>query len=253
MPAMRPDRMMGAMGKPILLCYDGSRSARCAIEWAGTFPPGTDAVVSASVGQPGARQRVRPGPGDAPQRRERAVAIADEGVELARAVGLQPRRLVVGTGVNWQSILLVAEEEHARMIVVGARGVEGLEAALGSVSQGVVHHARIPVVVVPPAMEAEADDALAPPDSSSFSRVLARLSGTLEMDALARYVISEAERGRALSEILDDSYVRNRADASTLEQLFDRTDVVRVLGRRPGHRPAELDRLVPLGAGAGGA
>ena len=53
------------------------------------------------------------------------------------------------------------------------------------------------------------------------------------MDALARYVISEAERGRALSEILDDSYVRNRADASTLEQLFDRNDVVRALGRDP--------------------
>ena len=53
------------------------------------------------------------------------------------------------------------------------------------------------------------------------------------MDALARYVISEAERGRVLSEILDDSYVRNRADASTLEQLFDRNDVVRALGRDP--------------------
>jgi hypothetical protein len=117
--------------------------------------------------------------------------------------------------------------------VLGTRGLEGLEAALGSVSQGVVHHARIPVVVVPPAREAEADRAEAPEVSSSLSRVLARLSGTREMDTLARYVISEAERGRILSEILDDSYVRNRADESTLEQLFDRTDVVRALGRDP--------------------
>ena len=167
------------------------------------------------------------------RRRERAVAIADEGVELARAVGLQPRRLVVGTGVNWQSILLVAEEEQAWMIVLGAREDEGHAAALGSVSQGVVHHAQIPVVVVPPDMEAEAADADAPAVSSSLSRVLARLSGTREMDALARYVISETERGRMLSDVLDDSYVRNRADAATLEQLFDRNDVVRALGRDP--------------------
>ena len=233
MPAARTARMMGGMRKPILICYDGTSAARRAIEWAGSFLRGSDVVVLHLWDSPAVGGVFAPSPGDAPPRRERAVAIADEGVELARAVGLQPRRLVVGTGVNWQSILLVAEDEQARMIVLGARGVEGLAAALGSVSQGVVHHARIPVVVVPHAREAEAEDAEAPAVSSPLTRVLARLSGTREMDALARYVISEAERGRALSEILDDSYVRNRADASTLEQLFDRDDVVRALGRDP--------------------
>lgn len=224
---------MGGMGKPILICYDGTSAARRAIEWAGSFLRGSDIVVLHLWDSPALGGVFAPPAGDAPLRRERAVAIADEGVELGRAVGLRPRRLVVGTGVNWQSILLVAEEEGAWMIVLGARAAEGHTGALGSVCHGVVHHAQIPVVVVPPEIEAEVEDPDAPAASSSLSRVLARLSGTREMDALARYVISEAERGRVLSEILDDSYVRNRADAATLELLFDRNDVVRALGRDP--------------------
>lgn len=221
----------GHMRKPILLCYDGTSGARRAIEWAGSFFQGSDVVVLHLWDSPALGGAFAPAPGDAPSRREQAVAIADEGVELARAGGLQPRRLVVGTGVNWQSILLVAEEERAGMIVLGTRGLEGLEAALGSVSEGVVHHARIPVVVVQPARKAEAGDADAPVASSPLLRVLARLSGTQEMDAVARYVISEAGRGRGLPEILDDSFVRNRAEASLLEELFDRKDVVDALGR----------------------
>ncbi len=219
------------MRTPILLCYDGSTGARRAIEWAGSFLRGWDAVVLHLWDSPAIGGVFAPPAGGASPQRKRAVAIADEGVELARSAGLQPRRLVVGTGVNWQSILLVAEEERARMIVLGASGAVGLvPEALGSVSQGVAQHARIPVIVVPPATDAEADGVEAPASSSSLARVLSQFSGTRDVDALARYVMSESRRGRALSQILDDSYVRNRADTSILEQLFDRKDVVDALG-----------------------
>ena len=44
--------------------------------------------------------------------------------------------------------VLLAEGEHARMIVVGSRGLGGLSRLLGSVSERVVAHARTTVVVV---------------------------------------------------------------------------------------------------------
>jgi nucleotide-binding universal stress UspA family protein len=46
---------------------------------------------------------------------------------------------------------LIDESEKADLIVVGSRGGGGFGALfLGSVSSQVVHHAKCPVVVVPP-------------------------------------------------------------------------------------------------------
>ncbi len=49
-------------------------------------------------------------------------------------------------------------------------------------------------------------------------------------DRLAAYVIREHERGRALEEILDDPYVRNRATPQQVARLLDRPDVIHTLG-----------------------
>jgi hypothetical protein len=43
---------------------------------------------------------------------------------------------------------------------------------------------------------------------------------------VARYVIREHERGRSLSEILDDKYVQNRLTAEQQRRLLDRPEII---------------------------
>jgi nucleotide-binding universal stress UspA family protein len=50
----------------------------------------------------------------------------------------------------WHTILDVAGGVDADLIVVGTRGANAVqEQLLGSVSNGVVHHSRRPVLIVP--------------------------------------------------------------------------------------------------------
>ena len=43
---------------------------------------------------------------------------------------------------------------------------------------------------------------------------------------VARYVVREHDRGRSLSEILDDKYVQNRLSAEQQRRLLDRPEVI---------------------------
>jgi hypothetical protein len=61
-----------------------------------------------------------------------------------------------------------------------------------------------------------------------FSFLFARSSGE---DRIAAYVIREHERGRALTEILEDPYIKNRTTPLERDRLLDRPEVVRALGR----------------------
>jgi len=49
-------------------------------------------------------------------------------------------------------------------------------------------------------------------------------------ERVSAYVIREHERGRALSEILEDPYVRNRCSPREIERLLDRPELIRALG-----------------------
>jgi hypothetical protein len=60
-----------------------------------------------------------------------------------------------------------------------------------------------------------------------FSFLFARSS---QEERLSAYVIREHERGRPLTEILEDPYVRNRATPQELARLLDRPEVIRALG-----------------------
>jgi hypothetical protein len=56
-------------------------------------------------------------------------------------------------------------------------------------------------------------------------------AGTSKEERIAAYIIREHDRGRSLSEILDDPYVRNRATEREVARLLDRPEVIEALGR----------------------
>ncbi|HSS81612.1 MAG TPA: hypothetical protein VLK24_10490 [Gaiellaceae bacterium] len=62
---------------------------------------------------------------------------------------------------------------------------------------------------------------------SPFSFLFTRSS---QEDRLATYVIREHERGRSLDDILDDPYVRNRAQPQQIARVLDRPEVIHALG-----------------------
>jgi len=164
---------------PVLLCYDGSGAARRAIEHAGRVLGGAEGVVLTvweSLGSPILRHLPseqtefgRDARGIAEDvvaeldagTEERARATAAEGVALATAVGFDARALAHRALAEaaerdavtvWRAVLDAADEQAAEMIVLGSRGRSGVKSmVLGSVSYGVVHNSRRPVLIVPPA------------------------------------------------------------------------------------------------------
>jgi hypothetical protein len=61
-----------------------------------------------------------------------------------------------------------------------------------------------------------------------FSFLFAR-SGT--EDRLAAYVIREHGRGRSVTEILEDPYLRNRTSEQQRARLLERPEVIRAIGQ----------------------
>jgi nucleotide-binding universal stress UspA family protein len=77
-------------------------------------------------------------------------AIARRSPEAQRA------ELRAATGDPVETLLSLADEEHAELLVVGSRGRGALKAALlGSVSWAVAMRASCPVVIVPPGSVSE--------------------------------------------------------------------------------------------------
>ena len=56
-------------------------------------------------------------------------------------------------------------------------------------------------------------------------------AGSSKEQRIAAYVIREHDRGRRLSEILDDPYIRNRATERDIARLLERPEVIEALGR----------------------
>ena len=147
----------------ILIAYDGSGSARHAIEHAARLFQGRSAVVLTvwtSVREAaGAARAALPADViseavrnlDTATERE-ASETAEQGAELARSLGLSTSATTVLADPSVAgSIVRAAEQAQAAAVVVGSRGRSGLKSALlGSVSNAVVHACRRPVVVVHP-------------------------------------------------------------------------------------------------------
>jgi len=132
-----------------VLCYDGSDGARHALAAAARVLGGRDAIVLTLVVS--LAPEVFQGRAEALPEHAEARRVAEEGVQLARAAGFAAHAVVEVTAAHaGDRIVAFAETRGADVIVVGARGLSAVKAALlGSVSQAVVQHARTPVLVVP--------------------------------------------------------------------------------------------------------
>jgi nucleotide-binding universal stress UspA family protein len=144
----------------IVIAYDASGDARAAIEQAAKLWPGKQATV-VSVWEPFAEVIAHASTGFAPgmadyeeidaASEKLAADNAREGAELANAGGLEASAHETSqTATIADAILAAANEVGAEVVVVGTRGLTGVKSLLlGSVSHAVVHHADVPVLVVP--------------------------------------------------------------------------------------------------------
>ena len=146
---------------PLLLCYDGSAPAERAIELADDLCAPRSALllnvweswaaeVPALAGLSGTVVGMARELDDVAD--EQSADCTTRGQEVAERAGFEASGLSErATGPVWSRILEVAGDHDCAAVVLGSRGVSGITAALGSVSNGVVHHSRRPVLVVPAA------------------------------------------------------------------------------------------------------
>ena len=148
---------------PALIAYDGSPAAREAIAAAGRLLPGRAALVVHAWESPYRRSlsgralrgapvpEIREVTGDLETfLRETAEATVAEGVELARAAGLEASGEAVESGSSaWRILAATAETHEAAVVIAGSQGHGAVASVLlGSVCAGLVHHAERPVLVV---------------------------------------------------------------------------------------------------------
>ena len=146
--------------RPLLLCFDASEDSRRAIAQAAALMPGRSAVVATAwqslaglmlhtdPGGLGGTMREAADEVDSADR-EGTGQTAEQGAELARSLGLEAEAVSLRSDHRiWPELLELAGERDAAMVVVGERGLTGIETALlGSVAHGVLHHSERPVLL----------------------------------------------------------------------------------------------------------
>jgi nucleotide-binding universal stress UspA family protein len=135
----------------LLIGYDGSAHAKKALEYGIDFAMHAGAQITIVTAFPGIPDFV-----GSPQYDEMVARLttqanqtAQMAAEQARACNIEKVRVEVLQGSPAECILAVAETRGCDCIVVGSRGrgeMTGL--LLGSVSDRLVHHAKVPVLVV---------------------------------------------------------------------------------------------------------
>jgi nucleotide-binding universal stress UspA family protein len=149
------------MPGPVLFCYDGSSGSRAAIDAAAELVAHPAPACVLTVWQPAAVLLARAGGFGGiylsdeervdSEEQQLARKAAEEGVEHAKARGYEATaRVERSTEGAARSILEVADELDARLIVCGRRGL-GMVAStlLGSVSHALITRSGRPVLVAP--------------------------------------------------------------------------------------------------------
>jgi nucleotide-binding universal stress UspA family protein len=144
----------------VLVAYDGSPEADRAVEQAAHLFPGARATVvtcwtsaheaarDAHTVMPSGMIAVGVERMDEATR-DRAYAAASEGARRATAAGLRASASEQSArGAVWGALVALADELAVDAIVVGPRRQSELRPfVLGSTSHGVLHHARVPVLL----------------------------------------------------------------------------------------------------------
>jgi nucleotide-binding universal stress UspA family protein len=138
----------------IVVGIDGSDHSERALEWAlreGALRHLPVTVITVHEAVRGFYSGVGNYPGDAQQTEQaREAAQADTDKMLAALGGSRPESVTVTAvhGIAAEEILKAAGD--ADMIVLGQRGAGGFQRlVMGSVSNQVAHHAKVPVTIVP--------------------------------------------------------------------------------------------------------
>jgi len=158
------------MATQLAIAYDGSPSAANAVRLTGALFRNADAAVITVPAPPPATVRNASRwlvnmPSETfedaltaieDEAREEAGEIGDEGAAQANASGLTAEAVVTRPHApSWEVLLAAARRVGAEALVCGARGRgEIARAVLGSTSISLLHHADLPLIVVP-------DDAVA--------------------------------------------------------------------------------------------
>lgn len=153
-----PDAEGGESGQTVVFCDDGSTNARHAIHRGGALLQGPGAVLtlwhSWAANVPYIPVGAAAIAGMAQEldtaAREQAARIATEGAQSARAVvGDVEGESIRCARPAWRGLLDAATDRDAAVIVVGSRGLTGIEGAIGSTSRAIVQHSSRPVLIVP--------------------------------------------------------------------------------------------------------
>lgn len=137
----------------LLIGYDGSANAKKALEYGIDFAMHADAMLTIVTVAASLPEYV-----ELPQRAEiaarlarKARQIAEMAAEQVRACNIEKLNVEVPEGAPAESLLAVAEARGCDCVVVGARGRDAGQWAgllLGSVSDRLAQHAKIPVLIV---------------------------------------------------------------------------------------------------------
>ncbi|MEU7143961.1 universal stress protein [Nocardia sp. NPDC046473] len=179
------------LNPPILAAVDGSASSYQAVAWAaveaGLHNCGLHLVNSMAI-QTGFGPGMSLGEADLEWLRKDGERVLTEANRIARtaAPGDEPQ---ITTEVSFELVipLLIERSAHARMLVVGSRGIGAFQRGLlGSVSTAATHHARCPVAVI---------HGISAIDAVSASRpVLVGVDGSSNSVAALELAFEEASR-----------------------------------------------------------
>jgi nucleotide-binding universal stress UspA family protein len=255
---------MNETGAPqLLLAYDGSPAAAEAIAAAGRLAPGAHATVvtvrdSWLALEHAAMTRIAlPDSILVPAVREfeadvesGARRVAEEGRGLAAAAGLDAQARVQPADTPSRGLMDAASAVHADAIVCGTSGHGGVyRAVLGTTAGHLLHHAPLPVLIVPPQEEPSDGPLLIGYDGSEYAKDAIRTAGRLfaERRALIAHAwMSPMEHSYAGSALLGTPLDEIHDVAQSLADMFaaqaaDLLDGGTIIARDAGLDPEPLD------------